>query len=225
MTAVNEDARTRIKIYDTATGKLVSLPQLPNADITGVNISPSEKLMAFYLNGDRSPSNLYVYDFGTKKATKLTDSLNPEINPADLVDSQVIRYKSFDGVEIPSILYKPKNASAQNKVPAHRVGAWWTRRSDTRWLQRAHAVSRESWLRDPGSQTIAARVVMARRSSPSDDGKHGREPLWDCVEAKKYLASLGYVDEKKIGIIGRLLRWLHGAGCACVQAGRVCGGR
>jgi dipeptidyl aminopeptidase/acylaminoacyl peptidase len=26
--------------------------------------------------------------------------------------------------------------------------------------------------------------------------------LWDCVEAKKYLAALGYVDEKKIGIMG-----------------------
>src|SRR5439155_25739044 len=32
--------------------------------------------------------------------------------------------------------------------------------------------------------------------------KHGREPLWDCVEAKKYLKSLGYVDQSKIGIIG-----------------------
>ena len=201
VTAINEDARTRIKIYDTATGKLVSLPQLPNADITGVNISPSEKLMAFYLNGDRSPSNLYVYDFGTKKATKLTDSLNPEINAADLVDSQVIRYKSFDGVEIPSILYKPKHASAQNKVPA---------------IVLVHG--------GPGGQTRVGYSVVAqylanhgyvilgvnnRGSSgygksffTSDDGKHGREPLWDCVEAKKYLASLGYVDEKKIGIMG-----------------------
>jgi len=118
VTAINEDARTKIKINDTATGKLIPLPQLPNADITGVNISPSEKLMAFYLNGDRSPSNLYVYDFATKKATKLTDSLNPEINADDLVDSQIIRYKSFDGLEIPSTLYKPKGASAQNKAPA-----------------------------------------------------------------------------------------------------------
>ena len=201
VTAINEDARTRIKIYETATEKLVTLPQLPNADITGVNISRSEKLMAFYLNGDRSPSNLYVYDFGSKKVTKLTDSLNPEINPADLADSQVIRYKSFDGVEIPSILYKPKHASAQNKVPA---------------LLLVHG--------GPGGQTRAGYSALAqylvnhgyvilgvnnRGSSgygksffASDDGKHGREPLWDCVEAKKYLASLGYVDEKKIGIAG-----------------------
>jgi dipeptidyl aminopeptidase/acylaminoacyl peptidase len=201
VTAINEDARTKIKIYDTATGKLVPLPQLPNADITGVNISPSEKLMAFYLNGDRSPANLYVYDFSSKKATKLTDSLNPEINTADLVDSTVIRYKSFDGVEIPSILYKPKNASATNKVPA---------------LLLVHG--------GPGGQTRVGYNVIAqylanhgyvilgvnnRGSSgygksffAADDGKHGREPLWDCVEAKKYLASLGYVDEKKIGIAG-----------------------
>ena len=201
VTAINEDARTRIKIYEVATGKLVPLPQLPNADITGVKISPSEKLMTFYLNGDRSPSNLYVYDFGAKKAKKLTDSMNPEINPADLVDSQVIRYKSFDGLEIPSILYKPKNASATNKAPA---------------LLLIHG--------GPGGQTRVGYSVLTqymvnhgyailgvnnRGSSgygktffTADDGKHGREPLWDCIEAKKYLASLGYVDEKKIGIAG-----------------------
>ena len=201
VTAINEDARTKIKVYDTATGKPVTLPQLPNADITGGNISPSEKLMAFYLNGDRSPSNLYVYDFATKKATKLTDSLNPEINPADLVDSQVIRYKSFDGVEVPSILYKPKNASAQHKVPAlvlvHGGPGGQTRVGYSAVTQ---------FLVNHGYAVLG---VNNRGSSgygktffASDDGKHGREPLWDCVEAKKYLASLGYVDEKKIGIMG-----------------------
>jgi dipeptidyl aminopeptidase/acylaminoacyl peptidase len=201
VTAINEDARTKIKIYETATGKLVSLPQLPNADITGVIISPSEKLMAFYLNGDRSPSNLYVYDFVTKKATKLTDSLNPEINPSDLVDSQAIRYKSFDGVEVPSILYKPKAASATSKVPAlvlvHGGPGGQTRVGYSALTQ---------YLVNHGYAVLG---VNNRGSSgygktffTSDDGKHGREPLWDCVEAKKYLTSLGYVDEKKIGIAG-----------------------
>jgi dipeptidyl aminopeptidase/acylaminoacyl peptidase len=201
VTAINEDARTKIKIYDQATGKLVALPQLPNADITGVNISPSEKLMAFYLNGDRSPSNLYVYNFATKKATKLTNSLNPEINPDDLVDSQVIRYKSFDGIEIPSILYKPKQASAQSKVPAlllvHGGPGGQTRVGYSPLTQ---------YLVNHGYAILG---VNNRGSSgygktffAADDGKHGREPLWDCVAAKKYLASLGYVDEKKIGIAG-----------------------
>ena len=201
VTAINEDGRTKINIIEQATGKLVDLPKLPNADITGVNISPSEKLMAFYLNGDRIPANLYVYDFATKKATKLTESLNPEINPADLVESQVIRYKSFDGLEIPSILYKPKIASAQNKVPAllliHGGPGGQTRvgySPVTQYLVNHGYVI--LGVNNRGSSGYGKTFFAA------DDGKHGREPLWDCVEAKKYLASLGYVDEKKIGIMG-----------------------
>lgn len=36
----------------------------------------------------------------------------------------------------------------------------------------------------------------------ADDRKHGCEPLSDCVEGKKYLASLSYIDPDRIGIIG-----------------------
>ena len=198
---LNEDARTRAKVFDQTTGKQVPLPELPNADVSGVNISRSEKLMAFYVNGSRSPSNLYVYNFATKKATRLTDSMNPEINPDDLVDVQIIRYKSFDGLEIPSLLYKPKQASAQNKVPAilliHGGPGGQTRTFYNPLTQ---------FLVNHGYVVLG---VNNRGSSgygktffAADDGKHGREPLWDCVEAKKYLATLGYVDEKKIGIMG-----------------------
>jgi dipeptidyl aminopeptidase/acylaminoacyl peptidase len=201
VTATNEDARTVIKIYDAKTGRAVPLPRMPNGDITGVNISPSEKLMAFYLNGDRSPSNLYVYDFATRKATKLTDSLNPEINPEDLVDSEVVRFKSFDGMQIPSILLKPHGADAAHKAPAvlliHGGPGGQTRTGYSALSQ---------YLVNHGYVVIG---VNNRGSSgygktfyASDDGKHGREPLWDCVEAKKYLQTLPYVDGQKIGIMG-----------------------
>jgi dipeptidyl aminopeptidase/acylaminoacyl peptidase len=201
VTAVNEDARTVIKVYDTKTGKPVELPKLPDGDITGVQISPSERLMAFYLNGDRSPSNLYVYDFATKKATRLTDSLNPEIDAADLVASEVVRYKSFDGMEIPSILYKPKGADAAHKAPAllliHGGPGGQTRTGYSPLVQ---------YLANHGYVVIG---VNNRGSSgygktffAADDGRHGHEPLWDCVEAKKYLRTLAYVDPQKIGIMG-----------------------
>jgi dipeptidyl aminopeptidase/acylaminoacyl peptidase len=36
----------------------------------------------------------------------------------------------------------------------------------------------------------------------ADDQKHGKEPLWDCVEAKKYLSSLPYVDGERVAIMG-----------------------
>ena len=201
VTVINQDARTVIKIYDTATGKLVPMPKIPDGDITGVNISPSETRMAFYLNGDRSPSNLYVYDFASRKVTKLTNSLNPEINPADLVDTEIIRYKSFDGMQIPAILFKPHQASPQNKVPAivlvHGGPGGQARKGYRAQVQflvnQGYAVLD---VNNRGSSGYGKSFFIA------DDRKHGREPLWDVVEAKKYLQSLGWVDENKIGVMG-----------------------
>jgi dipeptidyl aminopeptidase/acylaminoacyl peptidase len=201
VTVINQDARTVIRVYDTSTGKPVALPKIPDGDITGVNISSSESRMAFYLNGDRSPANLYVYDFASRKATKLTNSLNPQIDAADLVEAENIRYKSFDATEVPAILYKPHQASAQSKVPAivlvHGGPGGQARRGYKAQVQ---------FLVNQGYAVID---VNNRGSSgygktfyTADDRKHGREPLWDVVEAKKYLQSLGWVDEKRIGVMG-----------------------
>ncbi len=201
VTGINQDARTVIRIYDTATGKLVPLPKLPGGDITGVTFAPSETRMAFYLNGDRSPANLYVYDLKTRKATKLTNSLNPEINADDLVEAENIRYKSFDSMEVPAILYKPHQASAASKVPAivlvHGGPGGQARRGYKAQVQ--FLVNHGYAVLDVNNRGSSG---YGKTFFTADDRKHGREPLWDVVEAKKYLKSLGWVDEQKIGVMG-----------------------
>ena len=118
VTGVNDDGRTVITVIDNKTGKTVPLPKLPAGEITSVHISRDEKQMAFYLNGDRAPNNLYVYNFSAAQASKLTNTLNKEIDSLDLVESEVVRFKSFDGLTIPSIYYKPHQASPSHKAPA-----------------------------------------------------------------------------------------------------------
>ena len=110
VTAINKDAKTDIRIYNAADNQPVVLPAMPNGEITSVNISDSEKLMTFYVNSSKSPNNLYVYNFETKEYKQLSNTMNPEIAQADLVEAQVIRYKSFDGMEIPALLYTPNGA-------------------------------------------------------------------------------------------------------------------
>ena len=201
VTAINADGATVVKLYDAKTGKPVALPKLPDGEITSVVISPSERRMAFYVNSDRSPNNLYVYDFASKKVTRLTDSLSKEIDQADLVDSEVIRFKSFDGMEIPAIYYKPHQASPANKVPAivwvHGGPGGQTRKGYSAAIQylvnHGYAVL---GINNRGSSGYGKTFFTA------DDRKHGREPLWDCVEAKKWLAAQPYVDAEKIGILG-----------------------
>ncbi len=199
--ATNEDARTKVKIYEGETNKLVPLPALPEGDISGIEISPSETKMAFYHDGSRSPANLFVYDFTTNNLTKLTESLNPEITSSDLVDGKVIRYKSFDGLEIPAILYTPHGASAETKLPAIvRVHGGPGGQARMPYIAATQFLVNHGYVvldvNNRGSSGYGKTFFTA------DDGKHGREPLWDCVEAKKYLNSLGYVDASRIAIMG-----------------------
>ena len=80
---INNDAKTEIQVLDIEKNKHVKLPKLPDANVTSVNISDSEKMMTFYVNGSKSPNNLYLFNFDTKKYQKLTNSMNPEIIESD----------------------------------------------------------------------------------------------------------------------------------------------
>lgn len=198
---INEDAKTVIKVYETATGKPIRLPKLPGGNISSVNVSKSEKLMAFYFNGSRAPNNLYVYSFDTKKYTRLTDTMNPEIEPNDLVEAELVHYKSYDGLEIPAVFYKPHHIKPEEKAPA-LVNVHGGPGGQARIGYRATI----QYLVNHGYVVID---VNNRGSSgygktffKLDDLKHGEDDLADCIEAKKFLVSTGYVDENKIGIIG-----------------------
>ncbi len=198
---INNDARTEIKIYNTSDNQLVQLPSLPNGEITSVNISDSEKLMTFYVSSSKSPNNLYVYNFETSEYKQLTNSMNAEISPDDLVEGEVIRFASYDGMQIPSILYKPKNIKAGEKAPAmlwiHGGPGGQTRLNYSATIQ---------YLVNHGYVILA---VNNRGSSgygktffAADDMKHGEADLKDCIESKKFLTATGYVDPEKIGIMG-----------------------
>src|SRR3954468_9080827 len=201
VTAVNEDGRTVVHLREGKTGKEIALPRMPEGDITSVNFSRSENLMSFYASSDRSPSNLHVLDFRPGKVTPLTDTLSKEIDPEDLVAAEVVRFKSFDAMAIPNIHYKPLDASPEHKAPAlvwvHGGPGGQTRKGYSALLQ---------YLVNHGYVILG---INNRGSSgygktffTADDQKHGKEPLWDCVAAKKWLQSQPYVDGKKIGIIG-----------------------
>ena len=197
---VNRDGSIEVRLYDDA-GNPVALPKLPGGEMRQVTFSESGNLMAFYLNGDRSPSNLYVHDFRNGKTTQLTRSLNPEIDPNDLVEAEVVRFKSFDGMVIPSIYYRPKGASPSAKAPAvvfvHGGPGGQTMRGYSAQIQylvnHGYAVL---GINNRGSSGYGKTFFRA------DDRKHGMEPLWDCVEAKTWLASQGDIDPERIGIMG-----------------------
>ena len=198
---INQDAKTAVTILDTATNSNMKMPELPPGSVTGMRFSRDESRATFYLNSDIAPSNLYSYDLASGSHTQLTDALNPEIDKSHMVQSEVIRYKSFDGLEIPSLLYRPWTSSPENKVPAliwvHGGPGGQSRQGYSAMIQ--HMVN----------NGYAILAVNNRGSSGygktffhMDDKKHGDVDLKDCIWGRKYMEGLDWVDKDKIGIIG-----------------------
>lgn len=201
VTAINADGSNVIRLWDVKSGRQVALPKLPDGDVAQIVFSPSETKMAMYVVADRAPRNLYVHDFKRGKTTKLTDTLSKDVDPMDLVDSEVVRFKSFDGMVIPGILYRPHQATKESKAAAivmvHGGPGGQAREGYNSLLQ---FLANHGYVvldvNNRGSSGYGKTFFMA------DDGKHGREPLWDVVEAKTYLSSLPYVDGSRIGVMG-----------------------
>ena len=118
VSGINADAVTEVTLLDTVTGKAVALPELPAGNISSVRFSADDERMAFFLNGDTQPSDLYVLGPQDGFVRRYTEALNPQIDQSTLVEASVVRYESFDGLEIPAVLYRPHQASAEAPVPA-----------------------------------------------------------------------------------------------------------
>jgi len=201
MVAINADSRIEIRVFEMPGMRPLELPRVPDASVVNVEISRDGRRMAFYAESGSTPHNLYVRDLQTGKDRQLTRSLGPDIDPADLVAGEVVRFKSYDGLEIPGVLYRPHQATPASRVPA---------------LVKVHggpggqaAVGYNAAVQYLVNHGYAVFDINNRGSSgygktffSLDDRKHGEADLDDCVASKKTLAATGWIDPGRIGIYG-----------------------
>ena len=199
--AVNEDAQNKLTIKNMNDQSDLNLIGFENMNINSVGFSEDEKLLRVSAGSPNSPGDIYTYELSTNKLNKITSNLNSNVNPKDLVNAEVIRYESFDGLEIPAILYKPHSANKKNKVPAlvwvHGGPGGQSRVGYRALIQ---------YIVNHGYAILA---VNNRGSSgygktfySLDDLNHGEDDLQDCVWGKKWLQDQDYINPDKIGIIG-----------------------
>jgi len=201
VTGINADARTEVTLVDTNSGKEVELPALPPGDLRNVRFSANESHIALLVNADNSPSNIHIIDLLDQHTHQLTQALNPDIDQSHLVSSEIVRYKSFDGLEIPSVLYKPHGASVDNPVPAlvlvHGGPGGQTRTGYRAMVQ--HLVNHGYAVLGANNRGSSG---YGKTFNHLDDRRHGEEDLQDIVYGRTYLESLDWVDGSRVGIIG-----------------------
>jgi dipeptidyl aminopeptidase/acylaminoacyl peptidase len=198
--ALNADASTRLTITDQRTNRPVALRGLPAGDITGVRFNRDESMIAFTVNASTAPTDIYVADLRGGQARRLTRSLNPAIDARQLVEGKVARFRSYDGVEVPGILYRPREASASTPVPAivlvHGGPGGQARRNYAAMIQ--HLVNHGYAVFDINNRGSSG---YGKTFYHMDDKRHGEADLKDVVAARHWLAGQDWISDR-IAVMG-----------------------
>jgi dipeptidyl aminopeptidase/acylaminoacyl peptidase len=197
---INEDASTKLVFLSADDYSELSNEILPSEGLKGFSLSRAEDSYAFVYGSDTSPGDLFFSNKNFDESSLVARSFET-LDEASMVSSEVIRFESFDGLEIPSILYKPQGASASNPAPVmvyvHGGPGGQTRKGFNSQIQyMLHHGYGILGVNNRGSSGYGNEFYHL------DDKRHGQEDLQDIIASKEYLQSLPWVDDNKIGVMG-----------------------
>ena len=191
---------THLFRVDVISRELSPVTSGPRA-IRGVDINDRTRRMVYAANDFKHLDDLYVADISGQNERKLTRHNEALWHQLELQDVERISYKSADGWDVDGFFVKPAGWQEGKKYPMIlSVHGGPAGMYGVDWFHEFQVYAARGWavfFTNPrGSTGYGEKFLWGTW------GGCGREPLWDCVEAKKYLASLGYVDTSKIGIVG-----------------------
>jgi hypothetical protein len=130
---INNDARTVLRVYETATMEQVPLPDVPGADITSVSFSHGDETMALYASGSRFPGDIFVQSMQQgSEARQLTQSLHENIE-SDLTPTTAWKCPGFSSSRTrrqPKPPRRPSSGSTGVRACSH---GWSTTGCSSTW--------------------------------------------------------------------------------------------
>ncbi len=222
---INEDGLSKLHIRNQHTGRMLRLPRLPRGTIAMPTFSHDGRRLAFFFSTATQPAELYVLDltklqrpgrFSPRSASlrgrfakparsplkQITYSTLGGIDPKELIEPRLIRYRSSDGLRIAAWLYKPKQLKKGQRAPVvvsvhggpeAQEHPYYGYGLYQYWLSRGIGVLAPN-IR--GSTGYGKKFQMAIYRD------WGGGELRDLEHAARYLRRLDWVDSKRIGLYG-----------------------
>ncbi len=103
----NENGSDVLRFIDLGTLKELPRPPLVQGVIGGLHWRPRSTELAFHITSARSAGDVFSYDVQANRLTRWTNGNSPDINTSEFVEPRVVRWKSFDGLEITGFHYHP----------------------------------------------------------------------------------------------------------------------
>ncbi|HEY1264168.1 MAG TPA: S9 family peptidase [Terriglobales bacterium] len=201
----NVDGNSEIFLHDLASGKTSALPLPAGWNTPGGAESAfshdGEGLLYFH-NGPTAPRDAWMYSLASGKSRQITRSLLAGVQPENMVEPYLVHYPSRDGKwTISALLYVPYNMPRNGEnaaiVYVHGGPTSQTVNSFNRFLQ--HIVNQGYMVIAPNYRGSTGYGKPFQDANLFD---MGGGDLQDVVAAADWIKRTGFVDPKKIILMG-----------------------
>ncbi|MGH9508495.1 MAG: S9 family peptidase [Terriglobales bacterium] len=213
--AWNENGASAVRIRDLKTGRLELFRGLPRGVVGKGSFNGDGTKLAFQYSSPAINSDVWVLSLGRARpaapgvlprreesgARQVTHSTRAGIPSGSLVTPEMVSYPSFDGTSIPAFFYLPQGAQKDAKLPAlvyvHGGPESQERASFSAvfqyFLNRGYAIL---------APNIRGSEGFGKAYMAADNYKKRQDAIRDVALATDYLKSTGYVNGKKIVVMG-----------------------
>jgi dipeptidyl aminopeptidase/acylaminoacyl peptidase len=201
----NVDGNTDIYLHDLVSGKTSSLP-LPKG-VNGLGgdssaFSADGLRLLCYHNGANAPNDVWIYPLAGGKPYQITNSLVAGVHADDMVEPFLVHYPSKDGKwTISAWVYVTynmvRNGTNAAIVYVHGGPSSQTVNSFNRFIQ--HIVNQGYMVIAPNYRGSTGYSKEFKQANLFD---MGGGDLQDLIGAADFIKQTGYVDPKKIVLMG-----------------------
>jgi dipeptidyl aminopeptidase/acylaminoacyl peptidase len=202
----NVEGNIDIYIYDLATrrARKLALPVGVNVAAGSASAFSNDGTRLLYSHsGPTAAEDLWIYSLASGQSRQLTYSMSAAINPNDMVTPYLVHYPSRDGKHtISAWAYMPYNIGRNDKYPAiiyiHGGPASQQRNDFNPFLQ--YIMNQGYIVIAPNYRGSSGFGEPFKRSNVMD---MGGGDLQDVLAAADFIQKTGYVDPKKLIVMGR----------------------
>lgn len=197
---VNHESQVRPVLYEVESGNRHELKLPPGMGFGSAFVNQNKDLLVTFATDTARPS-LFLYHIDGDTYEVLLQAEYSSINPDVFVPSEHIYYRSFDGRDIPALLYHSKETGSDHKLPAvvivHGGPTGQFFRGFDAYAQ--YLVDQGYVVLEPNIRGSTGYGVEFRDMALKD---WGGGDLEDVAAGVDYLKSLPYVDPDRIAIFG-----------------------
>jgi dipeptidyl aminopeptidase/acylaminoacyl peptidase len=113
----NEDGVGVLHLMDAKSGRELRAPKLPLGIPGGLEWHENSRDLGFNFVSAKSPNDAYSVDVRTGKVERWTESETGGLDPQRFVEPELVKLKSFDGLQISAFVYRPDSKKFRGRRP------------------------------------------------------------------------------------------------------------